>query len=87
MMGTTLIALLALLLAQPVFATPADDVTPRVLPIPAVAEWRPVGCRSVPFSDPVLPPRTAFRRALGDLESSDEVELAYLPVASAPSRR
>lgn len=75
-----LIVLLIVVLAAPALATPADDITPRVLPIPAVTEWRPVGCRSVPFSDPVLPPRTAFRRAHGDLESSDEVELAYPPV-------
>jgi outer membrane protein assembly factor BamB len=34
----------------------------------------------VPFTHPVLLPRTAFRRAHGDLDSSDEVELAYAPV-------
>ena len=72
--------LFLLLLAGPALAAPADDITPRVLPIPGVTEWAPAGCRSVPFNDPVLPPRTAFRRAHGDLESSDEVELAYPPV-------
>lgn len=79
--GPRYAAVLALLLvAAPARATPADDITPRELPIPAVTAWRPAGCRGVPFSDPVLPPRTAFRRAHGDLESSDEVDLAYPPV-------
>ena len=61
-------------------ATPADRITPRTLPEPERTAWRPHGCRSVPFAHPVLPPRTAYRRAHGDLESSDEVELAYAPV-------
>jgi outer membrane protein assembly factor BamB len=76
------IALLLLLLAftPAAWATPADEITPRALPIPGRTEWRPVGCRAVPFTDPVLLPRTAFRRAHGDLASSDEVELAYPPV-------
>ncbi|HEY8514462.1 MAG TPA: PQQ-binding-like beta-propeller repeat protein [Candidatus Binatia bacterium] len=60
--------------------TPAERITPRPLPIPGRTEWRPQGCRSVPPSHPVLTPRTAFRRAHGDLESSDEVLLAYPPV-------
>jgi outer membrane protein assembly factor BamB len=34
----------------------------------------------VPVRHPVLLPRTAFRRAHADLESSNEVELAYPPV-------
>jgi outer membrane protein assembly factor BamB len=72
-----LIALLAL--ASRALAAPADEVTPRTLPTPARTAWRPAECRSVPFTDPVLLPRTAFRRAHGDLESSDEVELAYAP--------
>ncbi len=74
------LALLLLLVAAPALATPADEITPRTLTIPPVTTWRPSGCRTVPFVDPVLAPRTAFRRAHGDLGSSDEVELAYAPV-------
>jgi len=70
----------ALALSAPVWAAPADDVPTRGFATPAPTAWRPSGCRSVPFAHPVLPPRTAFRRAHGDLESSDEVELAYAPV-------
>jgi outer membrane protein assembly factor BamB len=76
MLVATLIAL-ALTGAPPV---PADRLTPRTLPLPGRTEWRPLGCRSVPFTHPVLAPRTAFRRAHGDLESSNEVDLAYAPV-------
>src|SRR5262245_3568487 len=61
-------------------ASPADRITPRPLAVPGVTGWRPVGCRSVPFPDPVLLPRTAFRRAHGNLESDNEVTLAYAPV-------
>lgn len=59
---------------------PGERVTPRTLPLPERPAWRPVGCRGVPYSDPVLLPRTAFRRAHGDLDSSNEVDLAYAPV-------
>ncbi len=72
--------LLVLILTAPALAAPADRITPRTLPVPEPTAWRPLGCRSVPFAHPVLLPRTAFRRAHGDLESSDEVELAYAPV-------
>ena len=72
------LGVLALLtLTSAVWAAPADNVD---LPLPEPPTWRPVGCRSVPFSHPVLPARTAFRRAHADLESSNEVELAYAPV-------
>jgi len=73
LLASTLVGMLAL-------ASPADRITPRLLAVPGVTGWSPVGCRSVPFSDPVLPPRTAFRRAHGDLESDNEVTLAYAPV-------
>jgi outer membrane protein assembly factor BamB len=73
LLASTLVGMLAL-------ASPADRITPRLLAVPGVTGWRPVGCRSVPFSDPVLPPRTAFRRAHGDLEGDNEVTLAYAPV-------
>ena len=69
-----------LLVAAPALATPADEITPRTLPIPAPTSWQPAGCRAIPFTDPVVPPRTAFRRAHGDLESTNEVDLAYAPV-------
>ena len=75
-------ALIVLALSAVAQAAPADDVPPRVLPVPAPTAWKPTGCRSVPFSHPVLPARTAFRRAHGDLESSNEVDLAYAPVFS-----
>lgn len=71
---------LLLLALTPAAAVASDGIEPRVFPEPGRTEWRPRGCRSVPFSHPVLPPRTAFRRAHGDLESSDEVDLAYPPV-------
>lgn len=74
-----LVALSLLLLAASAFAAPADQITPRLLPEPPPTAWRPQGCRSVPFTHPSLLPRTAFRRAHGDLESSDEVEVAYPP--------
>lgn len=74
-------ALLALLALAPVaLAAPSDQITPKVLPVPPPTQWKPDDCRSVPFTHPALLPRTAFRRAHGDLESSDEVELAYPPV-------
>lgn len=72
--------LLALTLTTAPPLTPADRITPRMLPAPERTAWRPDGCRSVPFTHPVLAPRTAFRRAHGDLESSNEVDLAYAPV-------
>lgn len=73
-------ALVILALAVPTLDTPGDRITPRALPVPETTAWRPIGCRSVPFEHPVVPARTAFRRAHADLESSDEVELAYAPV-------
>jgi len=73
--------LLAILGAMPALAqTPAEQITPRTLPLPGRTAWQPQGCRSVPFEDPALPARTAFRRAHGDLESTNEVDLAYAPV-------
>jgi outer membrane protein assembly factor BamB len=69
-----------LVLAASALAAPEDQITPRPMPVPGRTEWRPRDCRSVPFSHPVLLPRTAFRRAHGDLESTNEVDLAYAPV-------
>lgn len=74
------IVLGALALSATVWAAPADDVPPRALAIPGPTAWRPSGCRSVPVTHPVLPSRAAFRRAHGDLESTNEVDLAYAPV-------
>lgn len=75
------ILLLGLLaFGTPALAAPADEITPRALPVPPPTAWKPTDCRSVPFTHPALPARTAFRRAHGDLESTDEVELAYPPV-------
>jgi outer membrane protein assembly factor BamB len=80
-MTLSLFGILALLAStSAVWAAPADDVPSRPLPVPERPSWRPTGCRSVPFSHPVLPARTAFRRAHADLESTNEVELAYAPV-------
>ena len=62
------------------WAAPADEIMPRTMSVPGRTAWRPLGCRSVPFSHPVLLPRTAFHRAHGDLESDNEVALAYAPV-------
>src|SRR5262245_7849348 len=78
MFFATLIGMLGL--AASALAAPSDQITPRPLPVPGRTAWRPMDCRSVPFSHPVLLPRTAFRRAHGDLESTDEVDLAYAPV-------
>src|SRR5262245_21676891 len=75
-----LVLLGRLTLAVPAFAQPADRITPRTLPVPPRTAWHPVGCRSVPFAHPALSPRTAYRRAHGDLESSNEVDLGYAPV-------
>lgn len=74
--------LLALLcLATPAAAAPADEIVPRTFDAdPPRTSWRPSGCRAVPYTHPVLPDRTAFRRTHGDLDSSDEVSLAYPPV-------
>lgn len=72
--------LLALALTVPLQIPPQDRITPKLLPIPERTAWKPVGCRNVPFTHPALLPRTAFRRAHGDLDSSDEVALAYAPV-------
>ena len=74
------LALAALLLATPAAAAPSDDIAPRNVPAPPPTAWKPTGCRAVPFTNPVLPDRTAFRRTHGDLDSSDEVALAYPPV-------
>ncbi len=78
MLVPTILGLLAL--AASALASPADQITPKTFPVPGPTAWRPLDCRSVPVASPVLLPRTAFRRAHGDLESSDEVELAYAPV-------
>jgi len=78
MLVATLVGILALTASA--LAAPADQITPRQLPAPGRTAWRPRDCRSVPFSHPVLLPRTAFRRAHGDLESTNEVDLAYAPV-------
>jgi outer membrane protein assembly factor BamB len=59
---------------------PGDRITPRTLPVPGRTAWRPTGCRTVPVEDPILPSRDAFRRAHGDLQSTNEVNLAYAPV-------
>src|SRR5215475_3709508 len=59
---------------------PADLIQPRHFDPPPRTSWKPAGCRSIPFVHPALLPRTAFRRAHGDLESSNEVDLAYAPV-------
>src|SRR5262245_10272798 len=75
---TTVLA--ALMLAGAAWAAPGDEITPRPLPVPGRTAWRPAGCRSIPFTHPVVPPRTAYRRAHGDLESTNEVDLAYAPV-------
>ena len=55
--------------------------------MPAPTTWRPTGCRRVPFDHPVLPSRSAFRRAHADLESSNEVDLAYAPCSRASGWR
>ncbi|MDX2166684.1 MAG: PQQ-binding-like beta-propeller repeat protein [Deltaproteobacteria bacterium] len=72
--------LLLLSLAAAPLATPAERITPRTFEVPAPTEWTPVGCRSVSPVHPVIPSRSAFRRAHGDLESTNEVDLAYPPV-------
>jgi outer membrane protein assembly factor BamB len=74
------LALALLCLTTSAAATPADDIVPRSVAVPPPPVWRPTGCRSVPFTHPVLPDRNAFRRTHGDLDSSDEVALAYPPV-------
>lgn len=74
------LALALLCLASPAFGAPADEIVPRTFPIPPPTAWKPTGCRNVPFTHPVLPDRTTFRRTHGDLDSSDEVALAYPPV-------
>jgi outer membrane protein assembly factor BamB len=76
-----LIAVIILVaLVVPAFGLPVDDIVPREFPIPSTTDWRPTGCREVPLEHPALLPRTAFRRAHGDLGSTDEVDLAYPPV-------
>lgn len=77
-MSSVLLAAVAVL--QVAAVTPAQQITPRPLPVPGPTTWRPEGCRDVPAQHPALLPRTAFRRAHGDLDSSDEVDLAYAPV-------
>jgi outer membrane protein assembly factor BamB len=72
--------LLLLTLAAAPLATPAERITPQTFSAPAPTAWQPLGCRTVPVSHPVLASRTAFRRAHGDLESTNEVDLAYAPV-------
>src|SRR5262249_28322784 len=67
-------------LATSALAAPADQITPKTFAVPERTAWRPLDCRSVPVTDPVLLPRTGYRRAHGDLESSNEVDLAYAPV-------
>jgi outer membrane protein assembly factor BamB len=73
-------ALIAAFAASAALAAPDTEIVPRTFPIPARTTWRPEGCRSVPFTHPVVPARTAYRRAHGDLESADEVDVAYAPV-------
>jgi outer membrane protein assembly factor BamB len=73
-------ALIAAFAASAVLAAPDTEILPRTFPVPARTTWRPEGCRSVPFTHPVVPARTAYRRAHGGLESGDAVDVAYAPV-------
>lgn len=70
------------ILAGLVLVQPAGAAPPNPLPFapPLVTQWKPVGCRTVPWSNPVLGSRDRWRMLHGDIVNSDEVSIAAAPV-------
>jgi outer membrane protein assembly factor BamB len=53
---------------------------PKVFDPPPRTSWSPVGCRSVPADDAVLPTRIAYRNVHSDEANTDEISVALAPV-------
>ncbi len=53
---------------------------PRCFDPPARTSWSPVGCRSVPAEDAILPTRIAYRNFHSDEANTDEISVALAPV-------
>lgn len=64
------------------FAILAAACTPTAIPFPPPEKtaWRPEGCRTVPWTDPVLGPKDHWRNLHADPVNSDEVSVALAPV-------
>ena len=52
------VVLITVLAASAALAAPDSEIVPRTFPIPTRTTWQPEGCRSVPFTHPVVPART-----------------------------
>ena len=61
----------------------AAPPTPLEFDPPPVTTWKPVGCRSVPTSNPVLGGRDRWRMIHSDTVNSDEVSIAAAPTFAA----
>ena len=82
--GSIVGALLAVLaLARVAAAVPP---TPLKFDPPEVTTWKPLGCRSVPTTDPVLGSRDRWRMLHSDGVNSDEVSIAAAPTFVADWR-
>jgi hypothetical protein len=56
--------------------------TPKSFDPPGPTGWVPTGCRTVPSTDSILGPRTAWRNLHADAVNTDEISSALAPVFS-----
>ena len=61
-------------------AAHAQTSTPKTFPPPAKTKWKPVGCRGVPATDPVLPSHGVWSNIHGDSIASDGIARAFAPM-------
>ena len=64
----------------PVLLQLVSSPTPKTFMAPDRTAYRPVGCRRVPYDDPVLGPREFWRNLHADALNSDEYGLSLAPV-------
>lgn len=81
--SAVLAALVVVVFAPAVQAVPP---TPLRFDPPPVTTWKPVGCRSVPPTNPVLGGRDRWRMLHSDVVNSDEVSIAAAPTFVADWR-
>ena len=53
---------------------------PKLFELPASTNWTPAGCRDVPATDAVLPPRVGWHNLHADSICSDEISQAVAPM-------
>jgi len=58
----------------------AQTSTPKTFAPPAKTKWKPVGCRAVPATDPVLPAHNLWSNIHADTAASDGTSLAFTPM-------